>query len=94
MSFYSDTSFFVLLVPIMCGAAFLGLRERPLGRYGLVVSLLMLACLFCKTPVQAAYAACYLAVATVGSGSSAIPEAADALPSRSPACWFPWWPAR
>lgn len=41
MSFYSDTSFFVLLVPIMCGAAFLGLRERPLGRYGLVVSLLM-----------------------------------------------------
>lgn len=67
MSFYSDTSFFVLLVPIMCGAAFLGLRERPLGRYGLVVSLLMLACLFCKTPVQAAYAACYLAVATVGT---------------------------
>lgn len=46
MSFFSDPAFFVLLVPIIGIAAFLGLTERSLYRYGLVISLLMLLSLF------------------------------------------------
>ncbi|MCH3968192.1 MAG: D-alanyl-lipoteichoic acid biosynthesis protein DltB [Atopobiaceae bacterium] len=46
MSFYSDPSFFFLLAAVVAGAVVLGLLERPLGRYGLVVSLAMLVCLF------------------------------------------------
>lgn len=60
MSFYTDTSFFVPLVLVVCGAAWVGLRERPLWRYGLGASLLMLACLFLKTLLQGAYAAGYI----------------------------------
>ena len=62
MSFFSDPSFFVLTVAAVCGAAFLGLTERPLRRYGMGVSLIMLVCLFCKTPVQGAYAAAVMVV--------------------------------
>ncbi|OFK23267.1 D-alanyl-lipoteichoic acid biosynthesis protein DltB [Olsenella sp. HMSC062G07] len=67
MSFYIDPSFFVLLVPLFAGAAFLGLRERSLRRYGFVTSLLMLGLLFARTPAQAAYAAGYLALVAATS---------------------------
>ena len=43
MSFYADPSFFVALAAAVAGAAFLGLREKPLKRYGLAVSVVLLA---------------------------------------------------
>lgn len=46
MSFYLDPSFFVALALAVAGAAFLGLRERPMATYGLVVSVLFLVALF------------------------------------------------
>ncbi|NPD30738.1 D-alanyl-lipoteichoic acid biosynthesis protein DltB [Eggerthellaceae bacterium zg-1084] len=62
MSFYVDPSFFVLLALVAAGAAFLGLRERPLGAYGAVASVAMVACLFSRTPLQGGLAAGYLAL--------------------------------
>lgn len=67
MSFYSDTSFYVLLAIVMCGAAFLGLRGRPLKRYGLVASLAMVGLMFLGSPVQAACAAAYISVIVAAS---------------------------
>ena len=46
MAFYLDPSFFVLLAVAVVGAAWLGLRERPLRTYGLVVSAIFIALLF------------------------------------------------
>ncbi len=46
MSFYTEPVFFVFLVPIIGIAAILGLQERPLRRYGLVVSCAMLLALY------------------------------------------------
>lgn len=62
MSFYADPSFFILLVAAIIPAAILGLAEKPLGRYGAVVSVALIACLFCKTPLEGLYAAGYLAL--------------------------------
>ena len=47
MTFYADPSFFALLALAVAGAAFLGLREKPLARYGMAASVVFLACLFC-----------------------------------------------
>ncbi|WP_124060789.1 D-alanyl-lipoteichoic acid biosynthesis protein DltB [Gordonibacter sp. Marseille-P4307] len=60
MSFYADPSFFILLIAAVIPAAVLGLAEKPLGRYGAVASVILIACLFCKTPLEGFYAACYL----------------------------------
>ena len=38
MTFYADPSFFMLLALAVAGAAFLGLREKPIARYGMVAS--------------------------------------------------------
>ncbi len=38
MTFYADPSFFALLALAVAGAAFLGLREKPLARYGMAAS--------------------------------------------------------
>ncbi len=62
MSFYADPSFFILLIAAVIPAAILGLAEKPLGRYGAVASVILIACLFCKTPLEGFYAACYLAL--------------------------------
>ncbi len=67
MNFFSDFSFFFLLALVVIGASWLGLHERSLKRYGLVASLLMLFCLFVKTPVQGLDAAIFLAVAYVSA---------------------------
>ena len=48
MTFYADPSFFALLALAVAGAAFLGLREKPLACYGMAASVVFLACLFCK----------------------------------------------
>lgn len=65
MSFYADPSFFILLVAAIIPAAILGLAEKPLGRYGAVTSVALIACLFCKTPLEGLYAAGYLALSCV-----------------------------
>ena len=61
MDFYVEPSFFVLCVPIVLGALVLGLRERPLGRYGLVVSAVMLFLLFFRSIPTLLYVCAYLA---------------------------------
>lgn len=67
MSFYVDPSFFMLLAAAVAGAAFLGLRERPLKRYGLVASAAFLACLFCKDLPGLAVAAGFTVAATLAT---------------------------
>lgn len=67
MSFYVDPSFFMLLAAAVAGAAFLGLRERPLKRYGLAASAAFLACLFCKDLPGLAVAAGFTAAAVLAA---------------------------
>ena len=43
MTFYADPSFFALLALAVAGAAFLGLREKPLARYGRAASVVFLS---------------------------------------------------
>ena len=62
MDFFVEPAFFVLLVPIVVGAVALGMAERPLRRYGLVVSLAMLLLLFFRSVPALVYACCYLVV--------------------------------
>ena len=61
MDFYVEPAFFVFLAPLVAVAIVLGVRERPLARYGTVVSAIMLGLLFFRSPVALLYAACYLA---------------------------------
>ncbi|MDO4807163.1 MAG: D-alanyl-lipoteichoic acid biosynthesis protein DltB [Coriobacteriales bacterium] len=65
MNFFVDPAFFVLLVPIVGIAACLGMTQRPLRRYGSVVSLLMLLLLFYRTPEGLALCAGYIAMSLV-----------------------------
>lgn len=67
MSFYADLSFFALLALAVVGAAFLGLREKPLKHYGMVASLVFLACLFCKDASGLLIAGGFLIVTTLSS---------------------------
>lgn len=65
MDFFVDPAFFVLIVPIVGIAACLGMAQRPLRRYGSVVSLLMLLLLFYKSPEGLALCAGYIAMSLV-----------------------------
>ena len=67
MTFYADPSFFMLLALAVAGAAFLGLREKPIARYGMVASVAFLACLFCKDLPGLAVAALFVATATLST---------------------------
>ncbi len=67
MTFFADPSFFMLLALAVAGAAFLGLRERPIARYGMVASAAFLACLFCKDLPGLAVAALFVATATLST---------------------------
>lgn len=60
MDFYVEPSFFVLCVPIVLGAMALGLLERPLGKYGLVASVIMLGLMFFRTIPALLYVIAYL----------------------------------
>ena len=51
----------------VAGAAFLGLREKPIARYGMVASAAFLACLFCKDLPGLAVAALFVATATLST---------------------------
>lgn len=46
MQFYEDPSFFILLLIALVPAIILGVIERPLKRYGIIISWLFLAALF------------------------------------------------
>lgn len=65
MTFYADPSFFMLLALAVAGAAFLGLREKPLAHYGMVASVVFLGCLFCKNVAGLLTAAGFVVVATL-----------------------------
>ena len=61
MSFFSDFSFFFILALLMMGAAYLGLHERSMRRYGLYASIFMLFALFVKTPLEGLFCCIFLA---------------------------------
>ena len=65
MSFYASASFFLALVALGVPAAVLGLAEKPLRRYGMVASCIMLALLFSQSPAQLVAFAAFLVVALV-----------------------------
>ena len=65
MSFYASASFFLVLVALGVPAAVLGLAEKPLRRYGMVASCIMLALLFSQSPAQLVAFAAFLVVALV-----------------------------
>ncbi len=65
MTFYADPSFFALLALAVAGAAFLGLREKPLACYGMAASVVFLACLFCKDRPGLIAAAGFVVVAAL-----------------------------
>ena len=55
----------MLCIPIAAIACVLGVLQKPLWRYSLVASVLMLFLLFFRTPGTLAYAAVYMAVSVV-----------------------------
>ena len=63
MTLFADPSFFVLLAAGIVPAAALGLTGHNLRRYGLVLSLVFLACVFAKDLAQLAAFAAFLVVA-------------------------------
>ncbi len=62
MTLFSDPSFFMLLALAVAGAAAIGLSGHTLRHYGLVVTIVFLACVFFKTPAQLAALLGFLAV--------------------------------
>ena len=62
MDFFVEPAFFVLCLPIVAVAFVLGVLGRPLGRYALGASVLMLFLLFFRTPAALIYAVAYLVV--------------------------------
>lgn len=67
MQFYLDPSFFVLLAVAVAGAAMLGLSERSLRPYALVISCAFLALLFCKDVGAALACALFCVLALVAT---------------------------
>lgn len=63
MTFFAEPAFFVLLAAAIAVAAVLGLCERPLQRWGLIVSIAFLLCLLIPSPVQAIGCAGFLVLA-------------------------------
>ncbi|MDO4891423.1 MAG: D-alanyl-lipoteichoic acid biosynthesis protein DltB [Coriobacteriaceae bacterium] len=65
MGFYTEPAFFLLLVPIVAIAAVLGLREKPMARFGCAASIVMLLLLFSRSPASLAFFVGYLAYSFV-----------------------------
>ena len=55
MSYFEGLAFYLLLVPILLLAGLLGWKEKPLGRYSLVVSILFALLIFLHEPLQFLY---------------------------------------
>ena len=60
MGFFTEPAFFMLLVPIVAIAAFLGLTGRPIARYGLGASVVMLLLLFSHSIPGLMFFCCFL----------------------------------
>lgn len=67
MGFYSSPSFFLALAAAIVPAAALGLTGRPLKRYGMAASCIMLVLLFCTSAQALAAFALFCALATAGT---------------------------
>jgi len=65
MGFYTEPAFFLLLVPIVAIAAVLGLREKPMARFGCAASIVMLLLLFSRSLASLAFFVGYLAYSFV-----------------------------
>lgn len=65
MSFYTEPAFFILLVPIVGIAVLLGVKEKPLGRYGLLASVVMLLLLFSRSVASLIFFVCFLILSIV-----------------------------
>lgn len=61
MGFYTEPAFFILAAVVVAIAAVLGVLEKPLHRYGLGASAVMLALLFSETIPSLVFLVCYLA---------------------------------
>ena len=55
MSYFEGLAFYLLLVPVLLLAGLLGWKEKPLGRYSLVVSILFALLIFLHEPLQFLY---------------------------------------
>ena len=97
MSFYAEPAFFILLIPIVGIAVALGVNEKPLGRYGLGASVLMLLLLFSRSIASLIFFVCYLVLSLClarwvialfreGADSKAIADGASeaSSPARQP----------
>ena len=62
MGFYTSPSFFLLLAAAVIPAIVLGLREKPLRRWGMAATAFFLLLLFCRDAVQFGAFAAFLAV--------------------------------
>lgn len=62
MGFYTSPSFFLLLAAAVIPAVVLGLREKPLRRWGMAATAFFLLLLFCRDAVQFGAFAAFLAV--------------------------------
>ncbi|MBR3317758.1 MAG: D-alanyl-lipoteichoic acid biosynthesis protein DltB [Atopobiaceae bacterium] len=60
MDFFVEPAFFVLCIPIVAVAFVLGMLERPLWRYAMGASAVMLFLLFFRSPMALVYAVAYM----------------------------------
>ena len=60
MGFYTEPAFFILLAVVVAIAAVLGIAEKPLRKYGLAASVVMLALLFSESIPSLVFLLCYL----------------------------------
>ena len=61
MGFYTEPAFFILLAVVVAIAAVLGVSEKPLHKYGLAASVVMLALLFSESLPSLVFLLAYLA---------------------------------
>ena len=61
MGFYTEPAFFILLAVVVAIAVVLGIAEKPLHKYGLAASVVMLALLFSESIPSLVFLLCYLA---------------------------------
>ncbi|MBQ9057568.1 MAG: D-alanyl-lipoteichoic acid biosynthesis protein DltB [Atopobiaceae bacterium] len=65
MSFYTEPAFFILLIPIVGFAAYLGVSEKRIAPFGLLVSFVMLGLLFSGQAASALFLIAFLVMTLV-----------------------------
>lgn len=65
MSFFGDFTFFMYLLAALIPAVILGLFEKPLRHYTLLLSIVFIALIFYAKPLQLFYLICYYAAETI-----------------------------